>query len=156
MRPWEPVIGPTTWKSSPILWMDIDRQTIVDRFGAKHDDGVMSHFGPFDAWVLRFPCGLECSVAWIHGHSDIPSGAEIYASACEPAHLLFHLDLAARRWGQSSAEDIVEPTPWRVMRQDDNGNVAIAHRVTTECEARGLAAEYEARGHKQLYWIEHD
>ena len=40
------------------------------------------------------------------------------------------------------------------MRQDDNGNRYVVASRLTESEARSLAAAYEARGHKQLYWIE--
>jgi hypothetical protein len=40
------------------------------------------------------------------------------------------------------------------MRQDDNGNRYVVAAVLTESEARLLSASYEARGHKQLYWVE--
>ncbi|HET7505475.1 MAG TPA: SPOR domain-containing protein [Kofleriaceae bacterium] len=43
---------------------------------------------------------------------------------------------------------------WCVMRQDDSGNRFVVASALTEPEARLLAASYEARGHKQLYWIE--
>jgi len=43
---------------------------------------------------------------------------------------------------------------WVVMRQDDNGNEAVVRRFPSEAEARGLAAEMEALGHKQMYWVE--
>lgn len=43
---------------------------------------------------------------------------------------------------------------WRVVRQDDNGNVFAIAEVDTEAEARALAAAYEARAHKQIYWAE--
>ena len=41
---------------------------------------------------------------------------------------------------------------WLVIRQDDNGNVVVIAEVETETEARAIAAAFEARGHKQLYW----
>jgi hypothetical protein len=43
---------------------------------------------------------------------------------------------------------------WCVMRQDDNGNRVVMASALTEPEARLLAASYETRGHKQMYWIE--
>ncbi|MFG2696977.1 SPOR domain-containing protein [Kitasatospora sp. NPDC048407] len=46
------------------------------------------------------------------------------------------------------------PATHRVMRQDDNGNRFLLARGLTRPAAEALAAEYEARGHKQLYWIE--
>ncbi|WP_441250431.1 SPOR domain-containing protein [Kitasatospora sp. McL0602] len=45
-------------------------------------------------------------------------------------------------------------TTYRVMRQDDNGNRYLLAKGLTRAAAEALAAEYEARGHKQLYWVE--
>ncbi|WP_324605802.1 (deoxy)nucleoside triphosphate pyrophosphohydrolase [Streptomyces sp. NRRL B-24484] len=42
----------------------------------------------------------------------------------------------------------------RVMRQDDNGNRFPVATGLGRAEAEALAAEFEARGHKQLYWVE--
>ncbi|MEU9044144.1 MULTISPECIES: SPOR domain-containing protein [unclassified Kitasatospora] len=43
---------------------------------------------------------------------------------------------------------------YRVMRQDDNGNRFVVAGDLDRAEAQRLAAEFEARGHKQLYWVE--
>jgi hypothetical protein len=43
---------------------------------------------------------------------------------------------------------------WCVLRQEDSGNRYVVAASLTEAEARLLSAAYEARGHKQLYWIE--
>lgn len=43
---------------------------------------------------------------------------------------------------------------WRVMRQDDPGNKFLVQENLSETEARRLADELEARGHKQTYWAE--
>ncbi|QKW21391.1 hypothetical protein HUT16_22060 [Kitasatospora sp. NA04385] len=45
-------------------------------------------------------------------------------------------------------------TAHRVMRQDDNGNRFLLARGLDRARAEALAAEFEARGHKQLYWVE--
>jgi hypothetical protein len=42
---------------------------------------------------------------------------------------------------------------WVVWRQDDNGNRFVVARRESREEADALAAEMEARGHKQLYWV---
>ena len=42
---------------------------------------------------------------------------------------------------------------WSVWRIDDNGNVFLVRAAMNESEARQLAAEFEARGHKQMYWV---
>ena len=46
-----------------------------------------------------------------------------------------------------------DPLRWVVWRQDDNGNRYEVRRCGTREEAEALAAEMEARGHKQLYWV---
>jgi hypothetical protein len=43
---------------------------------------------------------------------------------------------------------------FRVMRADDNGNEVEVMQVETREEAERIAREYEARGHKQSYWVE--
>jgi hypothetical protein len=43
---------------------------------------------------------------------------------------------------------------WAVHRQDDNGNRFVVRAGLDREEAVRLASELEARGHKQLYWIE--
>jgi hypothetical protein len=43
---------------------------------------------------------------------------------------------------------------WRVQRQDDNGNRFNIEAGLSEQQARQLAANFEQRGHKQLYWAE--
>jgi hypothetical protein len=48
------------------------------------------------------------------------------------------------------------PVTWAVGRQDDNGNRFVVQRGLSRPEAERLAAEFEARGHKQLYWVEPD
>ncbi|MFC8451734.1 SPOR domain-containing protein [Kitasatospora sp. NPDC057223] len=45
---------------------------------------------------------------------------------------------------------------YRVMRQDDNGNRYLVAGGLAEAQAEQLAAEFEARGHKQLYWVERE
>ncbi|MFJ4595939.1 MULTISPECIES: SPOR domain-containing protein [unclassified Kitasatospora] len=43
---------------------------------------------------------------------------------------------------------------FRVMRQDDNGNRFLVAAGLDRVAAERLAVEFEARGHKQLYWVE--
>lgn len=42
---------------------------------------------------------------------------------------------------------------WVLMRQDDNGNRVEMSRFAARAEAEAAAVEFEARGHKQLYWV---
>ena len=43
---------------------------------------------------------------------------------------------------------------WRVMRQDDHGNIFIVADSLSEEAAKDVVHHYEAKGHKQLYWAE--
>jgi UDP-N-acetyl-2-amino-2-deoxyglucuronate dehydrogenase len=43
---------------------------------------------------------------------------------------------------------------WAVHRQDDNGNRFVVREHLSQAEAVRLVAEFEARGHKQMYWAE--
>jgi len=43
---------------------------------------------------------------------------------------------------------------WALWRQDDNGNKFHIKDFENESEADSKALEFEARGHKQTYWVE--
>lgn len=59
---------------------------------------------------------------------------------------------ALQRRGRCSIQ--ARMAAWRVLRQDDNGNVFVVADALDEATARRLAAELEARAHKQLYFVE--
>lgn len=42
---------------------------------------------------------------------------------------------------------------WELWRQDDAGNRILVSRHASRDEAEASMAEYEARGHKQTYWV---
>lgn len=44
---------------------------------------------------------------------------------------------------------------WVLMRQDDNGNTFVVCRHASAAEGEDARRAYEARGHKQRYWVEH-
>ncbi|MFI9647176.1 SPOR domain-containing protein [Streptomyces sp. NPDC052040] len=44
--------------------------------------------------------------------------------------------------------------PWLVVRQDDNGNRYSVGRYATRAEAQKIVDSLDARGHRQLYWVE--
>ena len=45
---------------------------------------------------------------------------------------------------------------WSLLRQDDNGNHFVIEKQLTKQEATRKKEEYEAKGHKQLYWIKEE
>jgi hypothetical protein len=61
-------------------------------------------------------------------------------------------------WLRPAISRVRMPSPpdadWELWRQDDAGNRHLMQDRLTEQQARALAARYEARGHKQMYWAE--
>jgi catechol 2,3-dioxygenase-like lactoylglutathione lyase family enzyme len=45
---------------------------------------------------------------------------------------------------------------WSLWRQDDNGNRFLMNRGLSRADAERFAADFEARAHKQIYWIAPD
>ena len=43
---------------------------------------------------------------------------------------------------------------WVLWRQDDNGNRVRVEAFATRAAALARQAEFEARHHKQIYWVE--
>ncbi len=119
--------------------------------------------GLFDAWLLRFECGLEIAL-WQFQHDglgvpfvgdDVARICEVHANERELGHLVFHVGVdrtAIEHW--SPTPTYVGPERWTVLRQDDNGNSFEIDAFTSRCEAEAVAASFAARGHKQLYWVE--
>jgi hypothetical protein len=144
----------------PLASFDALAADIEARFGPPLEFDLDSNgIGLFDATGLRFSCGLELGLSRFHlgrGLRTIdpavePSQYEVYANDLDAAHVAFHLGIplaAMSRWPNAPT-----PVPVIVMRADDNGNQCEVCRVTSRCEAEAIAASYEARGHKQTYWV---
>jgi hypothetical protein len=48
----------------------------------------------------------------------------------------------------------IDKNNWSIWRQDDNGNVSLVKAGLKRTEALLLIAEYESKGHKQIYWAQ--
>jgi UDP-N-acetyl-2-amino-2-deoxyglucuronate dehydrogenase len=48
------------------------------------------------------------------------------------------------------------PGLWTVYRIDDNGNTFVVREHLSREETDRVVAEFEARGHKQMYWAERE
>lgn len=152
MAAFEPLPGGVTWRSAPLFNFVAERSTLEAVFGPVHALNLDSNgVGLFDAWALRFPCGLEVCLWSFHDRPSI----EVHANSPQEQHIRFHLGfplIDVTYWTPSRLEP--EPLGWRLLRQDDNGNVAEVARYPSRCEAIGAADAYTAKGHKQLYWVE--
>jgi hypothetical protein len=157
-----------TWRSPPRATFGAMAAEIEARFGPPSARGLdSSGLGPFDAHLLRCPCGLELSLWRYHlGPQLEPIDAavaacsyEIYSSEpADLAHLAFHLEVPVEQLSPTGAAAGAAPgervaAAFRVMRTDDNGNDVEVTRATSRCEAEALVEQYERRGHKQSYWI---
>ncbi len=54
---------------------------------------------------------------------------------------------------QFSTEVSTQAENWAVWRQDDNGNRFLISAGHSRGKAEKIAQEFEARGHKQMYWV---
>ncbi len=52
-----------------------------------------------------------------------------------------------------NALDVKSPENWCVMRLDDNGNEFVMESELSFNEATRMSREFEAKGHKQTYWV---
>jgi hypothetical protein len=166
MTDWTPLPQGVTWKGPPLMNFRASRATMQRSFGEPHQIDIDSNgLGLFGAWSLRFPCGLEMCLWIFHSRRDFseiadidePANIEVHANAAHEKHIRFHLPfpvINTSRWEPSPMGP--EPLVWRVLRQDDNGNVFEVERLPSRCEANAVVASFEARGHKQMYWVEQD
>jgi hypothetical protein len=167
MTAWEVLPRGVGWKSPPLLSFRASRAALEQRLGPPPIVNADSNgIGPFDAWALRFRCGLEVCLWIFHCRADDFSTIddpnelaviEVHASAAHERHILFHLPVPANdvaRWKPSPF--VPEPLVWRLLRQDDNGVQFEIARYPSRCEALSAAARFEAQHHKQMYWVEED
>ncbi len=152
------------WASRPAIRAVHGRATATD----VAENGV----GVFDVWRREFECGLEV-IVWVFPElhwQPLPEermGLEVYAPtrAVEHVrhHLAVHIDVEHINdefsWSRRNAEGatprwLAPDERFVVMRQDDNGNRGEMVRVYTEAQAACIARLFEARGHKQTYWVE--
>jgi hypothetical protein len=156
------------WKSRGLGGFSAMLRDVEARIGAPVERDVeVAGLGPFDYYDLRFACGLEVGLERAQLGRQLqpidplvePSWWGVYAIDRDLEHIAFHLGVAAAALVANCDREgrpVVPPPRHRfvVMRQDDNGNQLPVQAVSSRCEADALAASYEARGHKQTYWVE--
>jgi len=162
------VLPAVDWTSPPLAMFDAMASGIEARFGPPSvRDADSNGIGLFDCHCLRFACGLEVALSRFHLGARMhaidpliePSIYEVHANnRRDLAHIAFHVGVPVESMAVWTSSDgspaAVIPQPSViVMRVDDNGIEAEVKRVTNRCEAEALVRDYEARGHKQTYWI---
>ena len=114
------------------------------------------------------PGGPGCAVALLPISAKGPDGtvfqAELLDGGKESTELELLRTVASRlgvRWGSDGfgwwavVKGCGFPS-WAVWRQDDSGNRFLMEANLTEERARTLVADFEARGHKQVYWCSNE
>jgi len=86
--------------------------------------------------------------------TDIPVSIYAFAESEPTIREWYTLLLAAGIPFTALRSDFVVLQPWRVCRQDDNGNRFTMREYLDESAARALSEDFSQRGHKQLYWAE--
>lgn len=159
---WVP-LHDVAWQSAPVVYLQRSRASLESRFGAPRLVDLDSNgIGLFDAWLLRFDCGLEVALWWFHQHPnwrharpEDTTFVPVLSNETELGHILFHLgEERASVETYESNIGVDGPACWQVRRLDDNGNEFEVACVTSRCQAEAMALAFEARGHKQSYWAQ--
>ena len=161
-RTWEPLTNGVSWKEPPLVSFRRARVALEADLGPPQARDLDSNgIGLYDAWALRFGCGLEILLLAFHMDStarqvpkDRETWIEIQSNETDFGHIAAHLPFeleGVSPWMPDRRT--AQPARWAVMRRDDNGNTFEVAAYGTECEADIVADTFEARGHKQSYWV---
>ncbi len=123
-------------------------------------------YGPYHR--LGEPGGPGCPVSVLPVSVSSADGgvesAQLLDAGTDSTELELLRTIASRsgvRWGHDDfgwwamVRDIEFPT-WAVYRQDDSGNTFLVEANITEDTANKIAADFEAKGHKQTYWVKNE
>jgi hypothetical protein len=168
----------TFFRTEPfaIAQIDVPVFDLAARLGAPVEEWDEDGLGPVRAIGIRLRDGRPIS---FHQQLLSPDGyTDIYADAGDVASVgaaeMLDLVIAeceipgeAIRWRQTASREAAAERArraeeyratylvWAVKRLDDNGNTFVVAEGLRRRDAEELAAEYMAKGHKQLYWVEH-
>lgn len=146
----------------PVVAVEVPYDVFLGQFGARHSDHPADWDapGPVELWFFELPWGhriileyhLLISQVQIHVDSlEIDAVLEFLGLGGYPRYLdayeigLMKNEHSSRRRAQ---------VPCSLYRQDDNGNQFLVQSYESERVASYYQQVYEARGHKQSYWVE--
>lgn len=130
--------------------------------------------GDADYWAIEFECGLQVGFEFLHGipPTILPPGT-VLATEWNAHHVRRHLNVwnahlvefasevfdLERKWTfKHFPEYPLDPanqSHWQLMRMGDDCNPMPIGQPTSKLDAECWQAEFESRGHKQTYWVEH-
>jgi hypothetical protein len=115
--------------------------------------------GPIDGWDLAAPCGLLLGLVRYERdrqglvRHDRQGPVEVYASDLDAEHVAAHVCSFVGAISPHE-RDPEAPARFALLRQDDNGNRVEMRRFASRCAAEHERDVFEARGHKQVCWVE--
>ena len=149
---------------TPLITVEIPYSEFVGRFGAKHSEHPSDWDapGPVELWFFELPWGHKVTFEY---HLTI-SQVNIYLESLELDAVLEYIGLASyTHYVNTDTAQLLRSqypvytrdlSPSTLYRQDDNGNKAVVHSYESRRVADYYQRLYEARGHKQHYWVEQD
>lgn len=153
---------PKFQRGPELLAIAITETELRARYGPPTEEGedLLPGLGNVFHWGLTWPCGCEVGLWMMDPRGGLypgPQYANLITNDPDERHCLHHLDqpsLGEIIWHAEAKSRPRDPDPWTLYRQDDNGGRfpmrTFDSRIAAECARR----TYEARGHKQFYWIE--
>lgn len=158
---------PMSYFPSAYLDCRLSRFDAAEVLGPPMLTSWMDGLGMMDLWGFEYPCGLR--LAFQFPHTESVGGILFDSPEVEHAmrHLPFHeadvtpmtpeiydyINCEIVKTFPDRRPEIAQLKAFQVRRIDDNGNVFAVGDPTSERDARCLVQEYEARGHKQMYWV---
>lgn len=148
----------------PVVAVMISHEEMVQRFGPPHSGHPPDWDapGPVDLWFFELPwehrITLEChlTASWVNvylGSLEIDSVLEYLGLNNHDIHVDSNLVELLRRRYPAFTRDL---SPSKLCRLDDNGNQVLMRTFESRRIADHYQQVYEARGHKQLYWVEEE
>jgi hypothetical protein len=144
--------GGVRWSSPGVFNARVTREALEGAFGPPFATRLDSNgTGLFDAWAIRFECGLEVTL-WLFEPPEVPSGVEVYANEDDAPHVLRHLGLPEEcvvHWRAPDGawtDDVARaftPRRFRVVRRDDHGRAYTMLETASRRDATCLVEEYE-------------
>ena len=149
-----------SWKQEPIVigllsvtWQELSKMHNLE-FAEDEHDGL----GLYKYIVLKLSNGI---LYLLTAYPDSPNPDKIIvnlqANNKDPLTALYEcisiLGLSSNSIEWKNLE-FVANVNYRIMRQDDNGNIFAIGNFRDESLAVSMAKTLEGRGHKQTYWVE--
>ena len=125
--------------------------------------------GEADYWIIGYDCGMWLSFEFVHAYDF----GRVSSSEPNANHAIRHLlhwrqdtwvypedsFRREREWVLEqfslSMPQLRQQSCCQLWRQGDDGNPVAIGYPTSEMDASCFKRELEARGHKQIYWVEH-